>query len=88
VDHQGVELAIEELRPSFEADSFTVTLERLSSDGDAVICIGAEPEACLDCMIPDHLLQQVVEASVRRHAPDVRSVTVVKRGLPAAPPAS
>jgi Fe-S cluster biogenesis protein NfuA len=83
--NQGLELAIEELRPSFEADNFTVLLDRLSAGGDVTIGIEAMPGACLDCMIPDGMLLQVVEACVRRHAPEVRTVAVVKRGFTAAP---
>jgi Fe-S cluster biogenesis protein NfuA len=82
---RALELAIEELRPSFAADSFAVTLDQLSDRGDVVIAIEAMPGACLDCMVPDTMLQQVVEVCVRRHAPGVKTVAVVKRGIPSAP---
>jgi Fe-S cluster biogenesis protein NfuA len=85
---RALELAIDELRPSFEADNFKVVLDEVSDRGDVVIAVEATPEACLDCMIPDGLLQQVVEACVRRYAPDVKSVTVVKRGPSGAPHAN
>jgi hypothetical protein len=80
--NRALELAIEELRPSFEADNFKVVLDSLSDDGEVVIGIEAMPEACVDCMIPDGLLLQVVEACVRRHAPGVKAVAIVKRGFP------
>jgi Fe-S cluster biogenesis protein NfuA len=85
---QALELAIDELRPSFEADNFKLMLDKVSEDGGVVIAVEVMPEACLDCMIPDGLLQQVVEACVRRHAPGVTSVTVVKRGPSGVPHAN
>jgi Fe-S cluster biogenesis protein NfuA len=78
---EGVKAAIENLRPSFEADNFEVALESLSEAGDVVIAIEAGPSACLDCLVPDPMLKQIVDAAVRRYAPEVTSVAVVKRGF-------
>lgn len=78
---ENVDAAIEDLRPSFEADSFDVELESLTDGGDVVVAIHATPGACLDCLVPDGMLQTVVEAAVRRHAPDVTTVEVVKRNF-------
>jgi Fe-S cluster biogenesis protein NfuA len=77
----GVNAAIENLRPSFEADNFDVTLDSLSPSGDVVIAIAAGPGACLDCLVPDPMLKQIVDVAVRRYAPAVTSVAVVKRGF-------
>jgi Fe-S cluster biogenesis protein NfuA len=77
----GVDRAIEDLRPSFQADDFQVALESLSPAGDVVIAIEAGPGACLDCLVPDPMLKQIVDVAVRRHAPGVASVAVVKRGF-------
>jgi hypothetical protein len=72
-----------DLGPSFEADDFRVELDSVTDEGDVVICIEATPNACLECLVPDPMLQQIVEASVRRHVPEVGRVSVVKRGFEA-----
>ena len=80
---EGVQSAIEDLRPSFQADDFNIPLERLSDDGAVIVAIEAGSAACLDCLMPEPMLTRVVDAAVRRFAPDVTSVTVVKRGFEA-----
>ncbi|MES2986328.1 MAG: NifU family protein [Pseudomonadota bacterium] len=76
---EGVEAALADLRPSFAADDFQIALESLGESGAVVIAIHAGPGACLDCLMPDPMLGQVVEAAIRRHAPGVISVDTIKR---------
>lgn len=80
---EGVNAAIENLRPSFTADDFDISLESLSEAGDVVVAIRPGPGACLDCLVPDAMLRQIVDVAVRRYAPGVASVAVVKRGFDA-----
>lgn len=36
---EGVQSAIEDLRPAFQADDFDVSLERLSDDGAVIVIL-------------------------------------------------
>jgi Fe-S cluster biogenesis protein NfuA len=76
----GIDRAIEGLRPSFSADNFEIGLESLTA-GEAVVAITMGEGACADCLIPEPMLTQIVDAAIRREAPGVASVTVVKHGF-------
>ena len=81
VDQAVVEAAIDELRPFLQADGFDLGLEELSVEGDLVVCLEAKPEACLECLVPDDILMQIIDSGVRRHASGVGRISLVRRGF-------
>jgi Fe-S cluster biogenesis protein NfuA len=77
----AIEAALDELRPGLDADGFKLGLHRLDSEGRIVISLEALPEACLDCLVPDAMLSQMVEMAIRGHVPDAPGVELVKIGF-------
>jgi Fe-S cluster biogenesis protein NfuA len=77
----AVRTALETLRPSLDADGFDLYLESLRTDGTVVVILEARPDACLECLVPDDLLQQMIGASIRKQCPSVERVELVKRGF-------
>jgi len=72
--------ALDEIRPGLEADGFGLFVA--SVEGRHVtVCLEALPSACLDCLVPDDLLQQIVESAIRDADPTVERVTLVKQGF-------
>jgi Fe-S cluster biogenesis protein NfuA len=85
IETAAIEAALDELRPGLDADGFHLALHQLDPDGRVVISLEARPEACFDCLVPDTLLAQMVEMSVRDVLPDASAVELVKIGFDAAP---
>lgn len=85
IDSGAIERALDELRPGLDADGFRLGLHRLDSDGQVVISLEALPEACFDCLVPDALLAQMVEMTVREHVPQVSGVALLKVGFDTEP---
>jgi Fe-S cluster biogenesis protein NfuA len=77
----AIEAALDQLRTGLDADGFRLGLHRLDPDGRIVISLEALPEACLDCLVPDAMLTQMVEMAVRGHVPDAPGVELVKIGF-------
>jgi hypothetical protein len=49
-----------------QSDKSELRLERSLPNSDVVVCLEATPSACLDCLIPDHVLLQSIDAAIRR----------------------
>lgn len=73
--------ALAALRSGLQADGFDLYLLNITPDGDVVVCLEAKPAACLDCLVPDAMLRQVVENAVRQAEPGAGQVTLVKKGF-------
>jgi hypothetical protein len=86
MDESTITAALGALRSGLQADGFDLYLMNITAGGDVVVCLEAKPEACLDCLVPDHMLQQVVTAAVRRADPGAGQVTLVKKGFEALDP--
>lgn len=70
-----VDRALAGLREGFQADG--ADLEVLSvEDGVARVRLVITEETCLECIVPGHILREVVAASVRQACPDLRRVEV------------
>jgi Fe-S cluster biogenesis protein NfuA len=76
--------ALDSIRPGLEADGFDLYVKSETA-GDVIVCLAATAEACLDCLVPDDLLQQIVESALREAAPGIRKVILVKEGFDAHP---
>jgi Fe-S cluster biogenesis protein NfuA len=77
----AIEAALDQLRPGLDADGFRLDLHRRDGDGRIVIALEALPDACLDCLVPDELLGQMIEMAIREHVPDAGDVELVKIGF-------
>lgn len=82
ISHEDtITTALGSIRSGLQVDGFDLYLAEASEDGNVVICLEAKPTACLDCLVPDDMLQQIVESAIRRAQPSVRAVTLVKAGF-------
>jgi hypothetical protein len=77
----AVRSALDALRPSLDADGFDLYLDSMRTDGTVVVILEARPDACLECLVPDDLLIQMIGASIRKQCPSLGQVELVKRGF-------
>ncbi len=77
---EAVDAALAELRPSLDADGFDLRLD--SIEGDEVhVGLVAKTDACLECLVPDEMLVQILETSIRKRHPDLSGVKLTKHGF-------
>lgn len=83
MDSSTIEAALEDLRPALQADGFELLLESVEDDGSVMVGLQAKPDACLDCLVPDDMLVQIIETSIKDRTPDVSRVILTKHGFDA-----
>ncbi|VAW25627.1 NifU-like domain protein [hydrothermal vent metagenome] len=66
----NVELALQEIRPYLEADGGNISLIEITNDTVSVQLEGA----CLGCSVNQMTLKNGVEATIKRHAPQIKHV--------------
>ena len=69
----SVEIALQEIRPYLEADGGNIKLIDVTNDTVRVQLEGA----CLGCSVNQMTLKNGVEATIKRHAPQVKNVIEV-----------
>jgi hypothetical protein len=82
VQQNSVESALEMLRPGLAADGFDLRAGVLE-DNDVQVILAARPDACLDCLVPDDLMIQIIDDSIRRQDPSLGAVELVREGFEA-----
>jgi Fe-S cluster biogenesis protein NfuA len=81
IDESVVESALEKLRPSLVADGFDLRASKRSDDGTVEVILEADPAACLDCLVPDGVIIQILEDAIREQDSSLSGVVLVKRGF-------
>jgi len=66
----NVETALQEIRPYLEADGGNISLVEINEDTVSVQLQGA----CLGCSVNQMTLKNGVEATIKRHAPQIKRV--------------
>ncbi|MCF6168907.1 NifU family protein [Lutibacter sp.] len=69
----NVEFALQEIRPYLEADGGNISLIEITNDTVSVQLEGA----CLGCSVNQMTLKNGVEATIKRHAPQIKHVIEV-----------
>ena len=69
----SVETALQEIRPFLEADGGNISLVEITDDTVSVQLEGA----CLGCSVNQMTLKNGVEATIKRHAPQIKHVIEV-----------
>lgn len=67
---QNIEIALQEIRPYLEADGGNISLVDITDDTVSVQLEGA----CLGCSVNQMTLKNGVEATIKRHAPQIKRV--------------
>ncbi|MBG7629403.1 MAG: NifU family protein [Bacteroidetes bacterium] len=65
-----VENALQEIRPYLEADGGNISLVEITKDTVSVQLEGA----CLGCSVNQMTLKNGVEATIKRHAPQIKRI--------------
>jgi len=79
----AVESALEKVRPALDADGFDLKLSSVGNDGAVEVILEARPDACMDCLVPDEMLVQIIETAIRAEDSGLRAVTLTKAGFDA-----
>lgn len=82
-DTDQIEAALDELRPSFDSDGFSLRQGTDRPDGTVVIELVASPQACLDCLVPDDLLVGMLTNLIQAKDTTVDAVALEKVGFDA-----
>ena len=69
----SVETALQEIRPYLEADGGNISLVEVTNDTVSVKLEGA----CIGCTVNQMTLKNGVEATIKRHAPQIKQVLEV-----------
>jgi len=69
----AIEIALQEIRPYLEADGGDIKLVEVTNDTVSVKLEGA----CLGCSVNQMTLKNGVEATIKRHAPQIKQVIEV-----------
>ena len=83
MDQQAVDESLAGVRTGLEADGFKLYADQVSDDGNVVVVLEAVSADCLNCLVPDAMLEQIVGQAVRSNVPGVTHVTLEKRGFEA-----
>ena len=68
-----IEIALQEIRPYLETDGGNIKLVEVTNDTVSVKLEGA----CLGCSVNQMTLKNGVEATIKRHAPQIKNVIEV-----------
>ena len=70
---ETVEIALQEIRPFLEADGGNISIVDVTEDTVSVQLEGA----CLGCSVNQMTLKNGAEATIKRHAPQIKKVIEV-----------
>lgn len=77
----SIEAALANLRPALDADGFDLRLEAVEPDGRIRVALEARADACHDCLVPDDVLLQILETSIKEQQSDVGEIVLEKHGF-------
>lgn len=80
VDRNVVDTALEMLRPGLASDGFELHVGTLTEGGVQVV-LEATPEACLDCLVSDDMMVQMIDAAIRKQGSEPGNVELVRQGF-------
>lgn len=81
MNEQLVLEAVEGLKPALDADGFDLLVNSVSDSGTVEVVLAARPDACLDCLVPDDTLTQILDRAIRDKEPDLANVVLTKTGF-------
>jgi hypothetical protein len=76
----AIESALDTLRPSLGSDGFELRAGQ-STGNNVEVILSATADACLECLVPDDLMAQIIDDAIRREDPSLGEVTLVKEGF-------
>lgn len=83
MDKEAVDKSLSGVRSGLEADGFKLFAQEVKDDGSVVVVLEPGSADCLDCLVPDAMLQQIVSQAVKSDCPEATDVSLVKVGFEA-----
>jgi Fe-S cluster biogenesis protein NfuA len=80
VTGEAVDRALEVIRPALAADGFDLRAGTVE-DGTVEVVLEALSDACLECLVPDNLLAQIVTDAVEAHVGKMPTLRLTKVGF-------
>lgn len=76
-----IDEALDSLRPGLDADGFELSLEDVATDGAVHVGLMFTPDACMECLVPDELMVQMLEEAIRGTYPEMSHVVLKKYNM-------
>lgn len=77
----AVETALDNLRPALTVDGYDLRLGSIRPDGAVEVVLEAMPGACLECLVPDAMMVQLLETAIRAEDGSLDHVVLTKQGF-------
>lgn len=81
MDTTTVDEALAGVRSGLEADGFKLYAHEVTEGGDVVVALEAGSADCLECLVPDAILERMLDSAVREQNPQVGTVSLLKIGF-------
>ncbi|MFS3127687.1 hypothetical protein ACLM5J_04705 [Nocardioides sp. Bht2] len=81
MDMKTVDDALAGVRTGLEADGFKLYAQSVDEGGDVVVALEAGTADCLECLVPDAILERMVDQAVREQNPGLGTLSLVKIGF-------
>jgi Fe-S cluster biogenesis protein NfuA len=81
VEATSVETALDSLRPGLSSDGFDLRIGSIDDGGVVRVILEATPDACLDCLVPDDAMVEMIEMAVRVKDDSIDHVELIKVGF-------
>ena len=79
--HAAAERALDDVRPALAPDGFSLHLQSVHRDGTVNVVPEAQADACGECLVPDEMLIEIIEAALRDRGAGFRRVALARNGL-------
>ncbi|ACM04559.1 MULTISPECIES: hypothetical protein [Thermomicrobium] len=76
---RAIDRALDRIREGLAPDGFELRVERVTDEGIVELVLQALPDACLDCLVPDQLLDAMLRQAIAPVYPALREVRLEKR---------
>ncbi len=76
---ERIDRALDEVRVGLAADGFELRVQQVTEDGWVDLVLEATPEACVECLVGDEVLQAMLQQCIAPVYPALRGVRLEKR---------
>ena len=81
MQEKAINEALEVLRPGLASDGFALKLGAVDAKGVVQVILEAGPESCLDCLVPEGMMVQILEDAIREKGASLDHVEIVRVGF-------
>jgi len=74
--HEAREAVLERFRPGYQADGSDIFLGAIDPGGNVEVRIAIRPETCVECLLPEDLVETILKREFSAVAPEVTGVNI------------